>query len=448
MSTYRRHIPLVLALTTPFLTLWAYLGLISWDLDSFISWAGCLQRFSGAPYPPCSPDQINYPTIGLYASAGVVRLLQTLEVSRGELGLFFQIFLGIVDSLNILVMYLLMRGLRIPYAGWAALIFSVLPSTRVGGNLWAQIDGVSQLFLLAGFLFGLRGLKAARSSRCGASLRYFAGISLSIVGALLTKQLVIFSIPALVVMWTWLFVTLTKKGWWRSAGAISFGCFIAAVALDQSFPTPPGYLGSGLIYVLDTGSDHAQRVLHNGVSIYSLLPLTDTDPARSSYPLFSMFGIKVYVLPFYFGIAAFLTMSMMASGLGSLIVWKHRLYQPEQVTVAALALAAALNLFMNTVITGTHERYFYHYGFFAYPVLLVLSRDLRWARGLLAVAVLQLTVYGFFVYTILRGYHEGFYTLLFQHLTAGMNAALSVLVLLLLAQAAFKSRLSRTETTE
>ena len=445
MSTYRRYIPLALAVITPFLTLWVFPGVISWDLDTFAYWARCLEGFSGSPYPDCSPDLINYPTIGLYASAGIVRVLRTFELSREEIGLFFQIFLGIVDSLNILVIYLLMRGLRVPNAAWATLVFSVLPSTRVGGNLWGQIDGVSQLFLSAGFLCGLYGLQAAQSLHRGASLRYFAGISLSIIGALLTKQLVVFSIPALGILWMWLLVTIAKKGWWRPASAIACGCLSAGVALDQFFPTPPGHFGSGLLYILQTGSNHAQRIVHNGVSIYSLLLLPDTGPAKSPYPLFSVLGIQVSILPFYFGIVTFLTATLLTAVFGFFIVRKQKLYQPDQATVVVLAFAAALNLFMNTVITGTHERYFYHYSFFAYPMLLVLARDLRWARILLMITLLHLTVYGLFVFTILRGYYEEYYTLLFQHLTAGMNAALSILCLLLLALATFKSRSPQSE---
>lgn len=423
-----RYLVLFAALLMPFGTLLLYPRLISWDITSFRFWADCLSQLNN-PHAECYPERINYPTLGLYASGGVVQFLGALGLPRPEVSRVFQLYLGVIDALNLILMYLLLRGLKVPSAWWATLVFALLPSTRVGGSLWGQIDGVSQFFLSLGFLCGLRALMAVEREQLRKAQRYFAALSLSIACALLTKQLVVFSLPALGVMWLAVGNKLCSQG--RARQIISIGVLVAiiAVALDQLFPTPPGYFGSGVLYVLKTGSTHADRILHNGTSIFALLPLKDMNPSKAAYPLFSMANLHVSILPFYFGLALFslASLTIVSCGIAS---FRARInISSLNITIFCLIMGAALNLFMNTALTGTHERYLYHYGFFAYPFILLFARRFRFPRTLIVATIVHLSIYGAFVYHILMEYYEAPMTIFLQQATAYGNVLFSIFYL-------------------
>lgn len=366
-----------------------------------------------------------------------MRLLDELGFERSGISFVFQLYLGFVDSINILLMYLLLRGLKIRGAAWATLLFAVLPSTRVGGNLWGQIDGVSQCFLSLGLLCGLRSLAAEEQARDRRALRYFAGLNVSLGAAILTKQLVAFSLPGLALLWVAVAWKLIKRGRALQSAAVVAMSTMLTLLVDQLFPTPPGYYGSGVLYVLATGSDHAKRILHHGVSIFASLPLKDSDPSKSTYPLFSILNLQVSIIPFYFGLALFSCSSFA-------LLWRclrgaRRGGDSTSIEVVALSLVigAACNLFMNTAMTGTHERYLYHYGFFVFPFILLVAQSGRFPRALIALTVLHLSLYGAFVYHILMGYYDVPSTAYLQHATVLGNVVFSIF---LIYAAAFWSR--------
>lgn len=396
-----KYLPLVGALMVPFITLRLFPGVISWDVHTFLAWMKCLESFQGSSYSPCLPDTINYPSIGLYLSAGAMLAFKKLGIASHELSFFYQRFLATIDSLNLLVMYLLLRGLGLRFAAWSTLLFSLLPSTRVGASLWVQIDSVTQLFFSLAFLFALRGFTALDKSAPRKAHQYLFGLGVMICCSLLTKQLAVFAIPPLMILFLVLSIRLGRysKPW---AMTLNFAAiFGLMILIDRAFPTPPGYYGSGLLYVLSTGSNHANILSAQGANLFSLLP---GDPSRPSFnytPLLSFRGLTISGIPLYLGIGWFTALSVIFFGCGFRLAYANRPLSPRGLVLYALTFAAFLSVLMNTVLAGTHERYMYHYGFFVIPVLLTLVTLSRAYLQSLLLSVVHLTVYGVFVYEVL-----------------------------------------------
>jgi hypothetical protein len=432
-----KNLPLLLALSTPFLTLMLFPGRIfSIDFESFSIWAKCLTEFKDPPFGECAPQIINYPTIGLYSSAGAIKILQSYGLQGSALQRFFQVYLGAVDALSLLLMYLLLRGLRISHAAWATLIFALLPSTRVGANLWGQIDGVTQLFLSAAMLFGLRCLTAMHRYKATTALRYFSALSLAITCAVLTKQLAVFTLPALGALWLMCAARL-RNVTSPTTLAARLTCLVAGfVAIDQLFPAPPGYYGSGLIYVFMRGSNHASTVQAMGTNLFALLPVPGHEPSTWAYPVFTLGGVTAKVIPLYFGQFVFFFAMAIFMFFGVVVVRRLRPLEPRSTFLAVLAMAAAANLFMNTALAGTHERYLYHYGFFLYPLLLALVH-MRWVSwALYALCLTHLCAYGCFVFRVLIFNLTSPLTWYAQRAVALANIGSSLIMLLLVVRAA------------
>jgi heptose-I-phosphate ethanolaminephosphotransferase len=397
-----KYLPLAGAVVVPFITLWLFPGVRSWDIHTFAGWMKCLGAADGPPYSPCLPDPINYPSVGLYLSAGVMLFLQKLGCAPQEISVFYQRFLAGIDSLNLLAFYLLLRGLGIRWAAWWTLIFSFLPSTRAGASLWVQIDSVTQLFMTLAFLCALRGLTAVDRSAFGRAQRYLFGLGVMISCAMLPKQLAVFALPPLLIVLMLLGYRLARRARaWKVVLNLA-GLLILMVVLDQSFPAPPGNFGSGFFYALTSGSNHAGILSAHGANLFSLLP---GDPARSSLTpihLFSFRGLTMYGIPLFLGIGWFVGLSAVFFLCGLRLAWANRPLSPRGHILYTLTFAAFLSVLMNTVLAGTHERYMYHYGFFVFPVLLSLVSISRAYGQILIVSTFHLMTYGLFVYQILR----------------------------------------------
>jgi uncharacterized membrane protein len=429
-------VALLLAVASPFITLSIFRGLVSWDVQSFQYWTVCLKGASGPIFTPCSPENINYPTIGLWASAGALWGLEVLRGVAPSSAIDFQYYLGVIDAANVVLVYLLLRGLEVKGASWLTLLFAVLPSTRVGGNLWAQIDNVSQLFLSLGFLFGLWALKGVERGESRSALRYLTGLGVCIGCALLTKQLVVFSLPALAIVWIVAAMRTTRVcPIWK----IALSCVIAlgsTLVIDQLSPTPPGYLGLSLLYVLSTGSHHGEMISASGVTLYTLLHLPPPGSSRAAYPLFSLGSIPVTIVPFWFGLVTFVAACAASAWWIGAIARKRKGASAIEVTCGLLLFAALCNLFMNTALPGNHERYLYHYGFFIFPVLARLIQKRLVSPVLALVCLIHLTLYGYFVFSVLIGQQNMPWALEAQWRVAALNVALSIYALWALGRTA------------
>ena len=145
-------LPILLAVAIPFVAVTTFRN-YSCDIDIFATWADCVWN-GRAVNGVCERFRINYPSVGIFFSAGVMQLLSWV----GFEGPFqvraqpFRLVAAAVDSINILLFVTMLRALRVRFAELWTLLFAVLPSSRVGGAMFGQIDGVSQLFLSLGFL--------------------------------------------------------------------------------------------------------------------------------------------------------------------------------------------------------------------------------------------------------------------------------------------------------
>jgi hypothetical protein len=438
---------LLLALVAPFITLILFKGqAFGIDVSIFQSWSRCLRAESIPYHEICSPFAINYPTIGLWASAGA---LWGLELLRGLVPtptLYFQYYLAVVDSLNIALMYILLRGLQVSGAAWLTLLFSLLPSTRAGASLWGQIDSVSQFFLSLGFVCGLQGLKVCEEQKDGRSLLYLTLLGLCIGCATLTKQLAFFSLPSLTILWLILAVHASRTNSIRSIVLSAISACALMITLDQLSPTPPGYYGSSLFYILSTGSDHGGIVSAAGVNMYPLLHIPSGDSSKASYTVFSLGTIPIRVTPLYFGLTCFFgALALSAWWLGRL-ARRLREAPPTKITTTLLLFAALCNLFMNTLLSGTHERYLYHYGFFVFPVVVLLIQKRLLSPLLFLVCIGHLSLYGTFVYSLIIGAQSSTWAVTLRQLVAGLNICISLYALWALRRAGQVSARSASTT--
>lgn len=433
---------LVLASLSPLVFHLLYPDGYPYDINTFVEWKDCLRAYSTQPIIPCTPKTINYPTIGLYVSGGLLLALEQLGFAPDYIRLQFRTVLGAIDILNVLVMYLLLRGLQIRYAALATALFSFLPSTRLGASLWGQIDTVSQLFLTLAFLFGLRALRGIDGHDHIKGLRYFAGLSMACLLACFTKQLVAFSLPGLCALWLTVFLKLLWRPVKRKTLAIAALLPLTAWGLDQVFPTPDGYHGSGLLYVLSTGSSHGSKITVNGTNLFSLLPIPGESPATESYRLFSILGHDITGTPFSLGIIAATLLILSGTILTLRSAFVLQPLSARTTTLVILGYTAFCNLAFNVALTGIHERYLYHYGFFAYPVILALVAIHRAYWLLLSVVAAQLSAYGCFMLLFFDANISGWFAY-YAHRTTVLANLMVLTLSLILSLCAATSKPSR-----
>jgi hypothetical protein len=221
--------------------------------------------------------------------------------------------------------------------------------------------------------------------------------------------------------------------------------FATCLALDQLSPTPPGFFGSSLFYVLSTGSEHAALISLAGLNLYPLLGLPSPESSKVAYTVFTIGKLSVKVIPLYFGLISFFGACGVSAWWFARIARKHQALSPVQVTVTLLALAAFCNLFMNTLLSGTHERYLYHYGFFVFPVLCVFTQQRIISPFMTLLCLAHLMIYGCFVYSLIIGEQNFRWAVDARRYVAVMNIALSVYALWLLRRISSRSPPSTNE---
>ncbi len=396
-------LPVLLAVALPFTAVIMF-PYHSCDIEIFSTWADCIWR-GRAVNGVCEQFHINYPSIGISASAGVMQLLSWF----GFEGHFrmraqpFRMVAAVVDSVNIFLFLALLRVIGVRFAEWWTLLFAVLPSSRVGGAMFGQIDGVSQLFLSLGFLCAHQGWRVldTKGEFVRAQLWLF-GVGASLICAVFTKQLVVFTAPVLGFLFLFLCYKSFKAG--ARLWSLVLGVSLLLVALfvsDRLFPVPDGFSGSILLYSLLAGSGHGGEISNNGFNVFTLLSAPPLAKSNQWHHFFDLFGARVMGIPMYIGLVLFSVTNIIA-----LISLRSLLRSSAPVdattgTVAALAMAAFLNLSMNVFLTGTHERYLYHYGFFIVPGLLWLRSRREVSGVVLALVFAHLIIYGLFVFSVI-----------------------------------------------
>ncbi|MEZ5002975.1 MAG: hypothetical protein R2730_08050 [Chitinophagales bacterium] len=359
------------------------------DVNAFVDWAGKTEHFRDLYSTNCF---CNYPIIGLLSSAGIVKLFD-FNVPA------FLYFLTMIDLLNVLVIYWILKQLGVGLPGLWAGVIGLLPSTWAGGALWGQIDNVGQLFLLSIIAVIIR-FNLSKKVTPKAFLLYLAvtGILLSLT--FLTKQLLLFSLMPISFL---VLATISVHNEHKLIPTIkhivfcTFFTLLPIFLFDWWLNVPPQYHFSHLERVFLTGSDHMNKISGNGFNIWILL---DRDMWSSSEIPFLWkltpkgVGLKLFLL----------VLILLTAFLGLHLKKQTKIEFHKKWLLAFIFYLAMINLSFNIFLSGTHERYLFHF----YPYLLIVLLALK-NKTYTFMAIIASGVYGFFVLSILSptGYDVG-----------------------------------------
>jgi hypothetical protein len=337
------------------------------DLDDFRRWSQSWGANWQNIYVDC--ERCNYPFLGTMTSGGVMSWMGIKDFA--QIVPVFRYYLAVIDGLNVVIAWFILMKLRIKHAPlWAGLI-GLLPSSWFGSSTWGQIDGIGQLLImLMLFVFVWFNL----SSETGRP-RYFVFIIL--IGLLmsltiLTKQLIMFSLLSLgfmAVMNVFLYSQKPKEIM-LSLVILVFAFILPIVLIDLNLNLKAGYF-SHLQYVLDTGSQHGDIISSFGFNVWTFLARS---PSQSSHvPLNAQLsqGLSISIVPFGTGIFLFLLVNALLFFLYMRYFYgqyKNGSHLFKSIDIFLLILHLALvNLSFNLLLTGTHERYLYHF----YPFVIM-----------------------------------------------------------------------------
>ncbi|MBI5944377.1 MAG: hypothetical protein HY864_08420 [Chloroflexi bacterium] len=419
---------LLLAIVFPFLVIALFPKFYhTSDVDDFWRWSQAWKLGWKNIYINC--DRCNYPFLGTFISGGVMDLMG-IEKFKNIVAPF-RYYLAVIDALSVLAVFFILTKLKVRNSPLWAGIIGLLPSSWIGSSVWGQIDGVGQLLMLTMILlcvwFNLNGKVS--------TVRYFAfilaaGFLMSLM--LLTKQLIMFSLLTMGFMTLVnLFFYLRKPADIALSIVIVFIAFTAPILwVDLTVNLKEPYF-SHLQYVLATGSKHGDTISSFGFNIWTFLA---PDPLGSSHvPVYIRLGTMPLfsVVPFTAGITLFLFSNALM--LFFYIKYFYGQYMrgayffnSENILLLLLHLAL-VNLSFNLFLTGTHERYLYH--FYPFVIMACLGLfDQKYVYILLAGAAFYgLVLYGYLSRLNLQFGHVPFWVLGVFHIV--IYFALVILVL-------------------
>jgi len=413
------------------------------DIGAFMNWADCLWRGGGSLYEGCA----NYPVVGVLASGGVVGIIQHAFhlTDQATIATVFRYYLAFVDAVQFVLLSVLLRGMGAKRPHLLAFVVMALPSAWAGGSMWGQIDGVTQVFLLASLVVLGAGFRAIHDGRLTSSALCLAvGITCCML-ALLTKQLAIFSMPWLLLAAGVGYVQLARRWRWRGigVGASALAAALAAcVFLDRTFPVARQFGGSSLLYVwFGGGSDHDRVISASGFNLWMLLGRAMDSSSMIPFHIIRIGGVAIPLTPNQCGKVLFVMASMgllfLYAGAQGGRAWLREPARPfaqgERARfLALLGFAAGLeNLIANVTLVGTHERYLYH----GYPMLLLACLYLwqeprRLVDGrVLALLLASAGCYGGFVYSVIGDLPWFLFPLRRHELMATLHIVLLVFLL-------------------
>ena len=343
------------------------------DLNVFWKWANSWPDHWRNIYISCK--WCNYPVIGVFSSAGLLRILGNGDYQNAVF--FFRMVLGFVDGVNILLLFWLLKKLDIDNAAMWAGIVGLLPSSWVGGALWGQIDSISQFFILIAFAWIVHNNLREQSDKKNVAI-YLAVSGVMLSWIVLSKQTTIFGLFSIGCL---LFTSLvfTSKKWTQFALKSLFAAafFILPIAFWDVFLILKKPYFSHLYYIWKTGSNHGDIISGNGFNIWMFL---GRDMLSSSHvPLFFASSANPEVFsfftPYWIGLFLFLLFNSALAFFLFLFLWKrfsnHKRFMDRDVLLNFLFHFSLVNLSFNIFLTGTHERYLYH--FYPFIILAVLG---------------------------------------------------------------------------
>ena len=362
-------------------------------------------------------ETCDYTFVGTAITAGFMSLFLPLGPDAGAQA--FRLFLALFDGANTLLIFYLLRHFHAPRPHWLAAAISVSLGAWVGSAFWGQIEGFTQFLILLVITLVVRKNSTPRSRR------YYAGY-LIVLGALLavllmTKQLGVFSVVALLIL-IGADTLFYSRGWGDVArySLVGMGTLLLTIAVvDVSMHIPEGYL-SHLQYVFATGGSHtgAHYLSMNGFNLWMLLGKPMATEAQ-----IPLFGASRLFSPHYLGRVIFILVAGVCAlplthlFQGRPLVGIGANMKPQEIGRFILYLAIA-NLAFNLFLTGTHERYLYH--FFPYVIIAwyALAYEGPAPSGKFTAAMLGLSnLYGLFVLAIMNNF-ERYSTL--PHIVMGL----------------------------
>lgn len=367
------------------------------DFAAFWAWGQFWRSGWQEIYLTCT--QCNYPILGMFSTAGLVGWLAPLGFERTVFS--FRLLLSLVDGLNVLLVFWLLKQFDVPRAAYWAGVTGFIVCAWVGGALWGQVDGVSQFLMLVLLIWLVRG--NARGWKSAAHFRLFVILSGVLLASLiLFKQLALFSVLPLGLLLT---VNLFFQA--RPPRELAWNlALLAAVLLVclfswNLFLKLPAPYGAHLHYILAEGSQHGDLLSRDGFNLWLFI---GREMLSSSHlPLFESLP---WLTPYGLGLCLYL-----AYALSLTLVWLFSLRPTFQSGATRLNrenllmgifLLALLNLGFNVFLTGTHERYLYHF----YPYLLVAWLGLKtthphFSETALGFFVLGGSLYGLLILKVL-----------------------------------------------
>jgi len=374
------------------------------DMHRFWEWAHYWSENWKDIYLNCKG--CNYPIIGTFSSAGLLSILGNGNYQNAVFS--FRLLLGLIDGLNVLLIFWLLKQFSINNAALWAGIIGILPSSWAGGALWGQIDGISQLFILVALVWIVRSNLGHQVSKSNFRI-YLAISSVMLSWIILTKQIAIFSFFSIGFLLTAnVFFFSRKWSQFATDSLLMIAFFIFSIILWDSFLNLKEPYFSHLHYIWETGSSHGDVISLNGFNIWMFLGRNMRSSSHIPFFFNNVTNSHVLLLftPYIAGVFFFLVFNSISS-LSLLLFLRNQFLSGErflnrEILLNFIFYLALVNLSFNVLLTGTHERYLYHF----YPFMILACLGLRkytklFSNNIIYIVVFGASLYGLFVLGIL-----------------------------------------------
>lgn len=358
-----------------------------YDVYTFAQWAPALEEFKSVFTTDCF---CNYPLLGLLFSSGAINFF------GGSITAFL-FYLSLIDALNVVLVYILLKRFNFqPALFWAGII-GLLPSSWVGGALWGQIDTIGQSILLLYLILLCLHLTSEKGKRF--LLPFLLGVLLSI--ALLTKQLLLFPVLTFAFLTTLIWLC-ERTGFLLKLVSALVGLLLPILVIDFYLILPESVHFSHFEKIFTEGSEHVNFISGNGFNIWMLFA---HDMNESSTAIW-LLGLSPK------------TMGILLTGIVS--IWMFFRFWIETKSLQKLSLIprflltySIIFLAVNLFFSGTHERYLYHF----YPFLIAGLVLINASRLTIYLTLFAAICYGLFVLGVLNKLHlnHWFYTEYWAH---------------------------------
>jgi hypothetical protein len=327
------------------------------DLRFFFDWY-CAVTASPAFYR--DGPGVNYPILGVLVLAAPARLVEALgaTIDFERYRDVVKLTLAAAEVLLVLVAARLGRALGLRRPRLAAVGLWLLPSTWAMGAWFGQIDVVGTLLLLLAAWAAAEHAQAAARGDGVVGLGWLGLALVALDGAVLTKQLTLFSVPAVALMLVPGLVLAWRRGrrpWIELALVVLSPALLFAA--DPFLELPAGYRSHLWFVLAGGGSAHGDVLVATGANLWSLFYEPNTS---SRTTLLGGAPVRAWALALYVGAwliclaCAAVEARRLARAPGELAARLRAL------ATHCVVLAGVSNLAMVVLLPGVHERYLVH----------------------------------------------------------------------------------------